>query len=74
MKKGLHHATLTDTLCAIERDIIVMLNDSKITLIFDTELTIDNDAQRRYNRRINPATIEIGKALSQECLDTLLPF
>ena len=73
-RNGLYHATLTDTICEINREIIVLLNNDLPTLFFDTELALDADIQRRVNRRVNPATLKIKGKVSQSDMDELLPF
>ena len=73
-RNGLYHATLTDTICGIKREIIVLLNDDLPTLFFDTELALDPDVPRRVNRRINPATLKIKGRVSQSEMDEMLPF
>lgn len=74
IRNGLYHATLNDTICAIQQDIMVLINDHIITIIFTTEMEVDTDAMRRYNRNINPAKITIKGKVSQETLDEIFPF
>ena len=73
-RNGLYHATIVDTICALEIECIVLLNDDLPTLFFDTQLALNTEIQRRVNRRVNPATLKIKGKVSQSDMDELLPF